>query len=345
MTDDLHDKLHRAVPDAPDARGWAAAARRRSTRTRRTVVAGGVTVAVLALVLAIGWATLTGHGRRGVPAATPIAGGPSIPSATPASAVVPDGCDGLTPSTSGAVPARADRLRLCPTGWSLGRVFTPLDTLDGDRTAEALRALSSQSRIRSDQPCRLDRGPDFLLVAERDGQAPVVMTLQLYGCRVVGVADDLRTGATVVYNTFRKQLGAQRAAEGSPLSPRDGDACGTLTEPQSSVMQVEPIQATTATLCLYTTQSGAARQVALGDLVEWIAFHIDNHNSDATSVACPTLPEGTLPLRLALTNQYGDVLQLNRTCGEKWFYDTDLGERVWTPSAELTRRLNQLAKG
>lgn len=273
---------------------------------------------------------------------------PSTPTPTPSTTIsgLPEACRMLTPSSSPAtVPGRADRLRLCPTGWSVGKLFAPLDTLDGDRTSEVLRVLSIQPRLTDTQACTAEQGPDLLLVAETDGQAPVVMSLQLYGCRVAGLTDDRRSGATIVYDVFRKQLEAQREAGGSSLSPRDGDVCGTLNDPPTSVMQLAAIKATTATLCVYRTDTGPARQVPLGDLVERIAFHIDSHNARASSLPCPTLPGGALPLRLALTNEYGDVLQLNRTCGENWVYGTEQGERMWSPSAELTKRLNQLAKG
>lgn len=275
---------------------------------------------------------------RSPSAVVPRPSSPGSPSAVPAP-VLPDACRGLKPSSSPAqVPATASRLRLCPTGLYTNIAFAPLDTVDGDRAIAVLQVLSVQPRLSDQKPCVEDLGRDLLLVAETDGQAPTVMVLQLYGCRVAGILDAPQGGADLVLAAFKEQLSAQRAASPT-IWQRPGTLCGLWNMPAESVISVDPASVTGGRLCVYPSDSEvASREVTLTEaLAKRLATDLSN-SSEPTTVPCPV---GPTVRRLALTNAYGDVLLIAESC-LGWGYNDGNTERNWTPSAAVAAELNEL---
>ena len=266
---------------------------------------------------------------------------------TPTASVAPgptalEACRGLQPSSSPTtVPTTASRLRLCPTGWYTNLAFAPLDTVDGERAAAVLNVLARQPRLTGQMACTAELGPDFLLVAETDGQAPVVMVLQLYGCRVAGILAAPRGGASAVLDSFKTQLAEQRSAAPSTWQ-RAGSLCGSLAEQPSSVMQVDPKAVTGGRLCIYPAAAEvASRELPVDEnLAKRIAADVSAHNAPVSPASCPNrLPHR----RLALTNAYGDVLLLTEACWG-WQYNDGSANRQWAPSSAVAKKLTALAK-
>jgi len=274
--------------------------------------------------------------------ATPSATATSVP-AIPAS----DECRGLTPS-AGPVPTGAARLRLCPAGSYASQIFTPLDTVDGERAASVLRVLNAQAPLPPMGGCNADYGADFQLVAESDGIPPVVMVLQLYGCRVAGTADDQReTAADAVLDEFKSQLTAQRDLGPRAVLERVGPLCGAFAENAMSVMPVEPADASGATFCGYAaTDHATARETKLsGDEERRIMADVVANSWPAPVASCPNWPRRQAVSRIALTTMQGDVLLLTQTCIGGYAFIDGSQQWQWTPSKDVARLVAQLAKG
>ena len=267
------------------------------------------------------------------------------PSPSASMSLVPELCQGLTPSSSPAqVPTRADRLRLCPTAHSAPTMFTPLDAVTGADTAAVLATLRGLPSASKNQACTEEMGPDFLLVAEFDHQPPVVMVLQLYGCRLAGIAGAARGGADRVLTSFTEQLGRQRQLLDRPAA-RSGPLCGALETVPFSVMPMSVAEATGAQLCSYGAGSAPVRTLALPDAdVRAIVADIPRHSGPFSPRACPYQPNSH-SLRIALTSFYGDVLVLAQSCGGVFVFapDTHDNDKQWQPSAAIAKRLAKLA--
>lgn len=327
-------------PGQPNAAGW------------RRLIAAGVAVAVLAVTCAFLWPTLTGG--RAVPAASPTAGpatgttppGATGPPATDAAALLPAACRGLRPSP-GRLPGTAQRLRLCPTGSYAETVYPPLTVLDGPRAEAVLRTLATRPRLTADA-CTEEYGPDFLLVAETAGAPPVVLRLQLYGCRVVGTGDDLRTDAPAVLAEFLEQVRGQRALG---VRPRPAwtpvTLCRGIDATPRSVIPAPIDTLTTVTLCRYAADGrpDSMHPLRAAD-ARTVLADIAARSTDPVRLPCPTPPPGTEPhaWRLALGNPDGDAVLLEPSCAGRFFYATgsDAGERQWVPSPAVAKLLDRI---
>ncbi len=267
------------------------------------------------------------------------------PSPFASMSLVPQPCRGLTPSASPTVaPARADRLRLCPTARSAPLRFAPLDALVGDDTGIVLDTLARLPDASGELACNRESGPEYLLVAESDGRAPVVMVLQLSGCQLVGIADAAHIGADRVLTSFTKQLGRQRAATEGKGATRRGMLCGALETIPLSQMPMTVSDATGAQLCSYGVSSLPIRAFSLDRAdVGAIIADIPRRTTSFVPLTCGYRPDAR-NLRLALTSFYGDVLVLAQSCGGVFVYSNARNEDLqWKPSAALAERLAKLA--
>lgn len=285
-------------------------------------------------------------GRPGATSPGVVVAGQGAVTPTPSPSLTPsppEACQGLTPSSAPTqAPTTADRLRLCPTGWYTNVSFAPLDTVDGERATAVLQVLAAQPQLTGQLACTAEQGPDFLLVAETDGQAPVVMVLQLYGCRLAGILNAPHGGANLVVDSFKAQLSAQRAAAPSTWQ-RPGALCGSLVEKLVSEMPVDPKDVMGGRLCVYPARSEVpSRELILNEaLAKGIAGEVIRHSATLVPRGCSN---ETPHRRLALTNAYGDVLVLTEFC-DKWQYGDGMGPRQWTPSSAIAKQLKELAQG
>lgn len=264
-------------------------------------------------------------------------------SAAPSNDTVPGACRGLLPSTRTEVPARADRLRLCPTGHSAGSDFAPMDAVTGDATAAVLSTLKELPKASGRLACTAEMGPDFLLVAEVDGRPPVVMVLQLYGCRLVGITDAVQLGADAVLDAFKQQITRQREVIDRPAATRTGPLCASRELVPVSVMPMSVSEATGARLCVYGSGAHPIREATLSSAdVRAIVADLPGRNGPFSPLPCPYRPDART-LRLALTSFYGDVLVLAQSCGGVFVFTVGSEELQWKPSAAVALRLEKLA--
>lgn len=340
--DNLRAELRSAIPEAPDTTAWADEARVRHGRRTRLAMTGAVSVLVLAVIGGFLWPSLNEGGRVAVPAASPTpvtTPTPALP--TPSS---PTQCRGLAPSTGTAeVPARADRLLLCPTARSAAHTFTPLDPVVGDGTAKVLHILTGLPKVSNRQVCTEESGPDYLLVAESDGRPPVVMVLQVHGCELVGPTDSPRVGAEKVLSSFTKELSRQREVIDRPAMTRTGQLCGSLETVPISVMPMPVSEATGGRLCVYGADSEPIRESTLAAAdVQAIVADVPGRNGPFTPLPCPYRPNAK-NLRIALTSFYGDVVVLAQSCGGVFVFIVGTSQLQWQPSEALATRLSKLA--
>ena len=276
----------------------------------------------------------------------------NAPSSTPTATAttnpqLPDECRGLSPS-SGPLPNAATRLRLCPTEQYAAPVFTPLDPVEASGAQSVLAVLNGQQPLPTTAACTEEYGPDFLLVAEFNGRPPVVMQLQVYGCRVTGTTDDVRIGAEAVLAEFKAAVERQRAVTllAEPRT-RPGSLCRAFTDEPTSVMPVRPEDAVSATHCRYahsddTTATerrltAVQRDRIVADLARTVALE---------TVSCPALPAGRPVARLALANAFGDVLVVSQACVGVYTYRDPAGDwRAWQPSKQVQTLLDRLLTG
>lgn len=265
----------------------------------------------------------------------------TTPTATPSPAdqtYLPKECRGLTVS-SGAVPTSAQRLRLCPTAQYASSTFTPLMPLMN--ATSVLGVVSAQERLPQPAACTADYGPDFLLVAETDGKPPVVMNLQLYGCRVTGTKDDPRTGADEVLAAFKAAQERMRTVLdlARPLERPEG-MCRRGDVVPVSVMPIEPSTASYVYLCRYSASGDAIRQSKLGDAdARRILQDVGTNTSEPTGELCLR----RMPASLVLTDPYADALVLVAQCGDTFVYTDARGDaREWTPSARVRPLVKRL---
>ncbi|MFT4217671.1 MAG: hypothetical protein QM619_10890 [Micropruina sp.] len=268
------------------------------------------------------------------------------PTPTPTNTLVPPECRGLGLS-AGPVPAQTQRLRLCPTGSYAYGVYPPLTVLDGERAATVLRTIATRPAPTSDG-CAEEYGPDFLLVAETDGARPVVLKLQLYGCKEVGTVDDVRTGAAAVLKEFVTQVEQQRELI-DPVAPAWTPAtlCRTVDADPRSVVPATPAAMTTVTLCRYTANGKADSTTPLSEAdSRTILTDIAAHSSNGFRLPCPTPPPSAEAhqWRLALSNGYGDAVLLEASCAGRYFYTAVDGPlQQWVPSSAVAALLDRIS--
>lgn len=343
MDDDkLRAELRSAIPEPPDTSAWADEARLRHGRRTRLAMTSAVAVLVLAVTGAFLWPSSNESGRVAVPATSPSAMETHAPPLPTSSS--PTQCRGLAPSTSPAeVPARADRLLLCPTARSAASTFAPLDAVVGDGTAKVLNTLTGLPKASSRQACTEEFGPDYLLVAESDGRPPVVMVLQIYGCELVGLTEAPRVGADKVLTSFTKELSRQRELIDRPAATRTGRLCGTLETIPTSVMPMTVSEATAGRLCVYGAGSEPIRESTLTAAdVRAIVADFPGRNGPFTPLPCPYRPNAK-NLRIALTSFYGDVVVLAQSCGGVFVFIVGGQHLQWQPSEALDSRLSKVA--
>lgn len=347
--DNLRAELRSAIPEPPDASGWADQARLRHGRRIRLAMTGAVTVLVLAVIGAFLWPSVNGGVRNAVPAASPSSAGSSRPATTtpaPSNDVEPAECRGLKQS-AGPLPPAAQRLWLCRADAFTAEVLNPLLTvLDGDRANAVLATLAAQKP--HDAPfCSADGGPAFWLVAETDTAVPVVMNLELFGCEEAGTSDDIRTGADAVLKEFLTQVTRQRELT-EPTEPAWTPAtlCRDIGSSPRSVIPTTVDAMTTVTLCRYSAKGKGDSMARLSsDDTHAVLADVAAHSADAQQLPCPTPPSTRSDRwRLALSNSYGDVILLERSCAGRFLYNGGGGrERQWTPSATTARLLARIA--
>lgn len=351
--DDLRNALHDALPTDPDTSGWTEQVRRRARRTRSMAGAGAglALVAVLAVFGVVFWPSLS-PGLIAEPAHAPQATTENIPTSSPSGQVGPttpkspeQACQGLTPSQAPAtVPDDATRLRLCPTKGYAAFTSTPLDALRGARAAVVLKTVKQQPRLDRQAACTDEYGPDYLLVAEFDNRPSVVMVLQLYGCKAVGITGDERTGAPAVLDAFTAQLKEQRAADPETETElRTGKLCSSGLDTPTSVIPVDLTRVLEGRLCAYSRPHASVRESSLttADTRE-IATAIRTQSEPMVGIPCPYSDD---VLQIALVDSHGDVLVLTKSCVGRYLYENDGKNLQWTPPQQLARRLDQLAKG
>lgn len=267
---------------------------------------------------------------------------PSPTATAPPPDPTPD-CEGLTPSHPPAeIPITATRLRLCATGESTGQLVVPLDALTGDGVARVLNVVRSQPVLPTSRACRANLGPDFLLVAETDGQAPVVMVLQLYGCHVVGLQNQERGGADEAMSVYRAEIANQRNVQ-TGTSVRTGSLCGPWNSSPVAVMAPAPADLIAGRFCRYESREAQAKETALSDDdARLVAADLAQHSGKPAAVSCPLRVQP--PPKLVLYNRFGDPLVLTGNCLGRYYFSTGIEgtDREWTPSPTATKRLNAL---
>lgn len=328
--DEFHEALHRVAPPAPEATGWAAAARRRSLR-RRALTAAGALAAVIAAgtLVAVNLPARVGTVVPAAPATSPVA----PPGGSPAPG---DPCH-LTEPTAGDIPEEALWLRLCP--YDDPTQLTPADALDTAGAHEVLAVLRDQRSLAPNPTCRADLGPSFLLVAEYSGREPVAMELRLYGCGTAGTSTDRRTGAEAVFDAFRAALLRQRD-QSVPPAPAPSCAAGTLL--QGSVMPIGPADVVAGVACSSAAGESHQRRMDADQLAEVLA-DVAAHSDPRAESSCPAGPTTGLPEALVLVNSWADRLVLStQPCPDSYTYLADGSQWRWTPSAPVRRLLESL---
>lgn len=238
----------------------------------------------------------------------------------------------------------ATTLRLCAVGDTADQVWLPVDTLQGAGVGRVLVSVVSQPRVSGQQACTAEQGPDFLLVAETDGQAPIVMMLQLYGCRLVGLADQPRKGADAVLQSFKTELSKQRAANLTRIV-RPGPLCGRFDQSPTPLMPLQPRDLIGGRLCRYESRDAAAQELTLSNAdVRAIVDDVVEHRVTAEPAICPYVPQP--PLKLVLYTWFGDPLVLvGDDCTGRYTYQTTYNGagQEWRPSSSVAKRLDALA--
>lgn len=171
------------------------------------------------------------------------------------------------------------------------------------------------------------------------------MQLQQYGCRIVGLGDQPRSGADAVLAAYLDALNKQRVGL-ARVQPRTGSLCGELPAARTSVVPVRLPQVLWGQLCVFESGVAKAKESALGQAdVRLIAANLLEHTSAAELVSCAKAVR--LNLRLVLTNEFGDPIVLTRDCTGRYLYRNGIGQplEMWTPSASVAKRLAALAGG
>lgn len=275
---------------------------------------------------------------------TPTPAATSSPSPDPS-----DLCAAGVKTTAGDIPGDALRLRLCPSGEPELQQFAPLDALDGPGVAEVLKVLRELPRATAVQTCTAELGPEFQLVAEYSGREPVVLQLQLYGCRTVGTSTDLRLGASQVLDAFRTQLAAQRQATTAPGAvDRPGPVCGSLLLPTTSVIPVAATDVVNGVLCNYGSRDAIAPTSTKPLTAAQIAAVVADMKARSRPwqpMTCPKAPTSDRYLSLALTNAWGDVLLVTPdACAGFYTYIVGGDQFQWQPRGAAGKLLATLAR-
>lgn len=255
--------------------------------------------------------------------ATPEAGSPCAASGT----------------TDGDIPAEAVSLRLCPSGEDDLQQLTPTDTLDSAGARDVLAVLRAQPTVDTSQGCDADLGPSFFLIAESFGRGPVVLELQLAGCRTAGTTTDQRSGAQAVLDAFRSALVRQREREG-PANP--GATCQG-DQMRTSVMPVALDDVTAGVACSFPGEDMMAQRWPDDAGLAAITADITAQSDPRAADDCPSAANMRLPETVVLVNEWGDRLVLSTApCPDSYTYRTDAGQFRWRPSASVVRILEAL---
>lgn len=168
------------------------------------------------------------------------------------------------------------------------------------------------------------------------------------GCREVGTADDVRTGADTVLDEFLTQVTRQRKLSGSTdLTWTPAALCRTIDATPRPVVPTTADAMTNVTLCRYSAKGKADSMIRLGaDQAHAIVTDVATHSAKSQRLPCPTPPPGTEShgWRLALSNSYGDAILLESSCAGRFFYSTaGNSERQWIPSERIIKLLDRIA--
>ncbi len=341
MNDDISRMLRDAAPEGPDPTAWADGARRRGGR-RRAV--GGVIAAVAAVALIIPLS----FSLRG-PDTTTVQATPSPTSAVqlepgplqPAECAQRDGDEDRYWEKDRSLPAGADRVWLCAETLRGGEPPLPglwvgapeALTVGVQDATEAFNALPLAQVKRCPAPTRYEA---TMVFEYPDGSRHVIGAFD-GSCDAVGNRDGWRSYLVTLAELWKQQrniLDTQftREAEVCPateslLQPRPGEATRGYVCPDDSQVDLE-----------YRGQ-----RPLLPQLVSDIAAEISN---TGTLVEDGFPPDLGMP-NLVLLNTYGDPVSMTRTHAEEgnpseWRWADADGVHVWTPSTDLSDRINSL---
>lgn len=357
LTRSLTQRLHDAVPPAPEVSGWAgraAASARRAGAARSALLAGAVALAVVAGVVT--WTLRPSVGgvlaspapptQLSVDPADPekptspptpsLPTEPKHPTQPPSTAGCPDNLEPDLPAQG--VPAGAIALRICPAGAPELMLIPPNDELTTglDEVIAKINALPAGG---PDQVCTSEMGPAYRLVFTYRGRTPVVVDGQLYGCRILGSPQRFRNGADKILTELVDRWTKQRAAQGeSAPPPRPNPWC--LGGPYvGSVMPVAVTNAVAAHACVYDqTTSVTARVERTLSAAQFGVVRADlNARVRSVSQTCDLAPKS-----IVVANLYGDLLSLRgSTCG-RWYFTSENDTREWDPGPAAQAILERL---
>ncbi|MBK8461184.1 MAG: hypothetical protein IPL43_14295 [Micropruina sp.] len=263
------------------------------------------------------------------------------PEPTPAA----DYCAARTPSPAGTpLPEGAERIRLCPWGADALRLNTPLDALESSGADAVLEQFGKLPAALTNDPCTAELGPELLMVLEPARGEPVVIQLQFYGCRLVGVPGAQRSGSDAVLASFRRELIRQRAIT-EPVAGRlrPGSWCGTATPAGAAVIPAKVEDTVAGRACLYDNRAmdaGPSLERTLTQAeVKLLSADIQARGKPATG-RCSR--EGTPGRRVALATPWLDLILIDQSqCGGYTFAAG--GESMaWTPSVQAEALLDKL---
>lgn len=351
---EIHDALHRIIPDNLDAHGLAAGAlRKRRNRTR--AVAGGAALALVALAVPLAL-TLSNVNRpvTATPAEQSTGVETSPPALTPSG--IPEACaqDWSALPTSndlGALPSGATRAWLCgdagmlPMGGHVG----PLEPLtsDVDKVVDAFKALTvGHPEVTM---CTEEYTLTYRVVLEYAGGKQRVVSGDLHGCRFVNDGSgDFREGGPAYLSQLITMWQAQRTASGQDVA---GDVVGC---PGSApIMPMSVADAVRGSACSNLTSStGEPVSGAAAPLPPELLALVKAGLADAPTSAASTADQ--TDFALSLVNRFGDTRTFRLGAdGAFTFFDGQVclennpascseTYRTWKPSPEVMAQLKAL---
>ena len=341
MNDDISRMLHDAAPEGPDPTAWADGARRRSNRRRAL---GGViaAVAAVALITPVTF-SLQGPETTTVQAtsshSTPVSAAPGQLAPAECAQQAGDQDEGWT--TDMSLPSGAVRIWLCAEslmGWEppLPGLWVgapePL-TIGVDDAIETFNALPVAQTKRCPAPHRYTA---TMVFEYTDGSRRVVGAND-GGCDQVGNRGGWRSYLSALTDLWSRQ----REVLDTQFT-REVQVCPAT----QSLLQPRPGEASRGYLCPDDAQTGLpfwGQRPLPSDVVSDIAGEID---SAQTRLEEGFPPDLAVP-NLVLVNTYGDPVSMTRTHAEEgnppqWRWGDAEGVHLWTPSAELSQRIDSL---
>ena len=307
MNDDrLRRSLNAAVPEPPDASGWADAARRRSRNTTR-VRAAGVGVALVAVIGAMLWPSVSGSDSQvAVPARTPSAPA-AYPTSNPDCTAELTGTPTLPPQAPGEQAIRAS---LCPRAdgptWT-----TPVDALTTDATAllEKLEALPPE-RPRSADCSRTDDRRYLIVFTMADGSRRVVEAAVPNACEATKSNANGRRWQGVYDAVFQAWTGQRQTP------PQPGAAARCVPFDRPGLIPADPASMTAGAMCVTDPSTGVV--VDWSGLAPDVLAHLkaDFSRNWTHGQNIDSRLDGTV---LTLAGPWGDPLVLWRVEGNQWF--------------------------